>query len=86
MKVFRPVKVAVVCRSCPEAMICIITNPVNSTVPIASEVLEKAGCYDPRRSVYHILKTPLSLCFEVAYHFFAVSHVLHTQSKRPLVW
>ncbi|CAI8015161.1 Malate dehydrogenase, mitochondrial [Geodia barretti] len=36
-------------RSCPEAMICIITNPVNSTVPIASEVLEKAGCYDPRR-------------------------------------
>lgn len=34
---------------CPEAMICIITNPVNSTVPIASEVLKKKGCYDPRR-------------------------------------
>ena len=36
-------------RNCPEAMICIITNPVNSTVPIATEVLKKAGCYDPRR-------------------------------------
>lgn len=34
---------------CPEAMICIITNPVNSTVPIASEVLKQKGCYDPKR-------------------------------------
>lgn len=39
-------------RNCPEAMLCIITNPVNSTVPIASEVLKKAGCYNPRRYVY----------------------------------
>jgi malate dehydrogenase len=30
-------------------MICIITNPVNSTVPIASEVYKKAGVYDPKR-------------------------------------
>lgn len=35
--------------ACPEAMICIITNPVNSTVAIASEVLKKKGVYDPRR-------------------------------------
>ncbi|XP_071179846.1 malate dehydrogenase, mitochondrial-like [Mytilus edulis] len=34
---------------CPKAMICIITNPVNSTVPIAAEVLKKKGVYDPRR-------------------------------------
>jgi len=26
----------------------IISNPVNSTVPIASEVFKKAGCYDPK--------------------------------------
>lgn len=26
-----------------------ITNPVNSTVPIVSEVLKSAGCFDPGR-------------------------------------
>lgn len=36
-------------RNCPTAMVCIITNPVNSAIPIASEVFKKAGCYDPRR-------------------------------------
>ena len=30
-------------------MLGIISNPVNSTVPIASEVYKKAGVYDPRR-------------------------------------
>lgn len=35
--------------SCPKAMICIISNPVNSTVPIASEVFKKHGVYDPKR-------------------------------------
>lgn len=33
----------------PEAVLNIISNPVNSTVPIAAEVLKKAGVYDPRR-------------------------------------
>lgn len=36
-------------QHCPKAMICVITNPVNSTVPIASEVLKKHGVYDPKR-------------------------------------
>lgn len=36
-------------KSCPKALIGIITNPVNSCVPIASEVLKKAGTYDPNR-------------------------------------
>ncbi len=36
-------------RACPGACIAIITNPVNSTVPIAAEVLKKAGVYDERR-------------------------------------
>merc|ERR1711910_234910 len=35
--------------NCPKAMIGIITNPVNSTVPIAAEVLKKAGVYDEKR-------------------------------------
>ena len=34
---------------CPNAMICIVSNPVNSLVPVFSEVLKKRGCYDPRR-------------------------------------
>lgn len=34
---------------CPNAMIGVITNPVNSTVPIASEVLKKKGVYDPKK-------------------------------------
>jgi len=39
-------KIAVVC---PKALVGIITNPVNTTVPIAAEVLKKAGVYDKRR-------------------------------------
>ncbi|EON61832.1 malate dehydrogenase, NAD-dependent [Coniosporium apollinis CBS 100218] len=38
-----------VAQLCPEAFICIITNPVNSTVPIAVEVLKKHGVFNPRR-------------------------------------
>jgi len=34
---------------CPDACIGIITNPVNTTVPIAAEVLKKAGVYDKRK-------------------------------------
>lgn len=36
---------------CPEAVIAIISNPVNSTVPIAAEVLKKAGKYNPKKLV-----------------------------------
>lgn len=38
-----------IARSCPKALIAIITNPVNTCVPIAAEVLKKAGVYDPKR-------------------------------------
>lgn len=38
-----------IAKSCPKALVAIITNPVNSCVPIASEVLKKAGVYDPKR-------------------------------------
>ncbi|KAJ1934545.1 Malate dehydrogenase, cytoplasmic, partial [Linderina pennispora] len=34
---------------CPKAKLLIISNPVNSTVPIATEVFKKAGVYDPKR-------------------------------------
>lgn len=34
---------------CPEAVLAIISNPVNSTVPIAAEVLKKKGVYNPKK-------------------------------------
>ncbi len=36
-------------RACPNACYAIVTNPVNSTVPIAAEVLKAAGVYDKRK-------------------------------------
>ncbi|KAI9448403.1 malate dehydrogenase [Lactarius indigo] len=36
-------------RVAPEAHILVISNPVNSTVPIVAKTLEKAGVFDPRR-------------------------------------
>eukprot|EP00696_Hemimastix_kukwesjijk_P019457 gnl/Hemi2/870_TR315_c0_g1_i1.p1 gnl/Hemi2/870_TR315_c0_g1~~gnl/Hemi2/870_TR315_c0_g1_i1.p1 ORF type:complete len:343 (+),score=142.28 gnl/Hemi2/870_TR315_c0_g1_i1:55-1029(+) len=41
--------VAGAAKACPNAFIAIITNPVNSTVPIAAEVLKKAGVYNPAK-------------------------------------
>lgn len=34
---------------CPDAFLAIISNPVNSTVPIAAEVLKKHGVYNPKK-------------------------------------
>lgn len=36
-------------KVCPDAMVAIISNPVNSTVPIASEIFKKAGKYNKNR-------------------------------------
>jgi NAD-dependent malate dehydrogenase len=41
--------IAAIAKNCPKACIGIITNPVNSTVPVAAEVLKKHGVYDPKR-------------------------------------
>ena len=45
--------VATICQAaakvCPKAMITIISNPVNSTVPIACEIFKKAGTLDPKK-------------------------------------
>lgn len=38
-----------VAKTAPQALIGIITNPVNTTVAIAAEVLKKAGVYDKNR-------------------------------------
>merc|ERR1712151_1281267 len=36
-------------EACPKAAILVISNPVNSTVPIAAAVLKKKGVYDPKK-------------------------------------
>jgi len=36
-------------KACPNAFLSIITNPVNSNLPIASEVYKNNGCYDPKK-------------------------------------
>lgn len=38
-----------IAKYCPNALINMISNPVNSTVPIAAEVFKNAGTYDPKR-------------------------------------
>merc|ERR1712159_878519 len=38
-----------VARNRPNAFVAIISNPVNSTVPIFAEQMKKEGCYDPKR-------------------------------------
>ncbi|MEW6998249.1 malate dehydrogenase [Colwelliaceae bacterium BS250] len=35
--------------SCPKALVGVITNPVNGTVPIVAEVFKKAGTYEASR-------------------------------------
>lgn len=41
--------VEAVADNCADAFIHIISNPVNSTVPIAAEVLKQKGVYDPKK-------------------------------------
>ncbi|KAJ6842166.1 malate dehydrogenase, mitochondrial [Iris pallida] len=38
-----------IAKYCPHAIVNMISNPVNSTVPIASEVFKKAGTYDEKK-------------------------------------
>lgn len=38
-------------KACPGAVFLIITNPVNSTVPIAAETLKAIGSYDPKKVI-----------------------------------
>ena len=38
-----------IAANCPKALVGVITNPVNGTVPIVAEVFKKAGTYDTAR-------------------------------------
>ena len=58
-----------IAKTCPKACICIITNPVNSTVPLAAEVLKAEGVYDKHRlfgvSVLDVLRSETFLAKEL---------------------
>ena len=38
-------------KVCPKAILVLIANPVNSLVPVAAEVMKKAGVHDPRKVI-----------------------------------
>jgi malate dehydrogenase len=38
-----------IAQYCPKAYVLVISNPVNSTVPIAAEVLKAAKVFDPKK-------------------------------------
>lgn len=38
-----------IAKFCPKAIVNVISNPVNSMVPIAAEVFKRAATYDPKR-------------------------------------
>lgn len=38
-----------IAKYAPKAFVLVISNPVNSTVPIVAEVLKKHGVFDPKR-------------------------------------
>jgi NAD-dependent malate dehydrogenase len=72
-----------IATQCPNAAILIISNPVNSTVPIAREVLKKAGAYNPKK-LFGV--TTLDLCR--AEVFVAENQgwdVVDTQNKVPVI-
>lgn len=41
--------IVAVAKYCPKAYVLVISNPVNSTVPIAAEVLKAHGVFDPKK-------------------------------------
>lgn len=38
-----------IAKTAPKAFVLVISNPVNSTVPIVAEVFKSVGVFDPKR-------------------------------------
>jgi len=38
-----------IAQNCPDAFVCVISNPVNSTVPVFAETFKKAGTFNPKK-------------------------------------
>ncbi len=63
--------ISAVAQTAPNAVIAIITNPVNSMIPLAAEVLKKAGVYNPKKlfgiSSLDVLRTETFLAEKLNY-------------------
>ena len=44
-----------IAKSAPKAFVLVISNPVNSTVPIVAEVFKQHGVFDPKKYVTFVL-------------------------------
>jgi malate dehydrogenase len=64
---------------CPEAMLNIISNPVNSTVPIAAETLKAMNVFDPKK-----VMGVTTLDVVRAKTFYAEKAGLEVKVRRPL--
>ena len=47
---------SLVSRNCPNAFVSVISNPINSMVPLVAKVLQKAGVYNPKKLVGKCVK------------------------------
>lgn len=52
-----------IATTAPKAFVLVISNPVNSTVPIVAEVFKKHGVFDPKRCVSRNLPHVHALTF-----------------------
>lgn len=43
-----------IATTAPHAFVLVISNPVNSTVPIVAEVFKKRGIFNPKRYLLHL--------------------------------
>jgi malate dehydrogenase len=66
-----------IAKTCPEAFVLIITNPVNSTLPIAVETLKKHNVYNPAK-VFGV--TTLDVIRASTF----VAHALHLPDSKAL--
>lgn len=65
-----------IAKCCPNAIVNVISNPVNSTVPIAAEVFKKAGTFDPKKLLgVTMLDVVRANTFVVCMHLVKFSHV-----------
>ncbi|KAG0024322.1 hypothetical protein BGZ80_004284 [Entomortierella chlamydospora] len=70
-----------VVKNCPNAHVLVISNPVNSTVPIVCEVLKKHGVFNPKK-VFGISTLDVVRSSRFAYEF---SNAIDPQATRVTV-
>ncbi|KAF5314309.1 hypothetical protein D9619_011755 [Psilocybe cf. subviscida] len=74
-----------IATTAPKAFVLVISNPVNSTVPIVAEIFKKHGVFDPKRQVIGDLSLSKEIVVPVVGGHSGVTIVpLLSQSSHPL--